>query len=122
MRSAILAALVLITLPACDTFQDLPTQSTGLPKPAVTRTTTVVHRDLVLLVWSVLGGEGRRFELLRQNRAEPWKHFSTVTPVAGEIRIEDTGVVPGQGYKYRLRLFGSADEVYLDEVQVAVPL
>ena len=122
MRSAFLATFVLLTLPACQAVEDLPTPSTALPRPTVSLTSTVVQRDLVRLTWSVINGEGRRFEILRQNRSEPWKHFSTIEPVEGVIRIEDAGVVPGQRYFYRLRLFGTNDATFLDEVEVAVPL
>ena len=121
MRSALLAALVLLALPACETIQDLPTQSTGLPKPSVTLTSTLVRREFVILVWSVTGGEGRRFEILRQNKLEPWKHYATVSPVNGQIELDDTAVVPGQAYTYRIRLFGTTDDTFLDEVHVLVP-
>ena len=121
MRFALLAAVALLALPACETFQDLPTQSTGLPKPSVTLTSTVVRREFVLLVWSVTGGEGRRFEILRQNKLEPWKHFSTDSPVNGQIELEDTAVVPGQSYTYRIRLFGGTGDTFLDEIQVVIP-
>lgn len=122
MRSAFLATFLLLALPACQALEDLPTQSTALPRPTVSLTSTLVQRDLVRLIWSVRDGEGRRFEILRQNRAEPWKHFATLEPLEGMIRIDDTGVVPGQRYVYRLRLFGTTDGTFLDEVQVAVPL
>lgn len=121
MRSILFAALALLALPACETFQDLPTQSTALPKPSVTLTSTLVRREFVLLTWSVTGGDGRRFEILRQNKLEPWKHYSTVSPVNGQIVIDDTAVVPGQAYTYRIRLFGTTGDTFLDEVHVLVP-
>src|SRR5262245_40571680 len=122
MRTAFLAILILLALPACQPVEELPTQSTGLPQPTVSLVSSVVRRDLVRLVWSVSGGEGRMFEVQRQNRAEPWKHFATVVPSNGQVRIEDTGVVPGQRYVYRLRLFGTVGDRFLDEIEVAVPL
>jgi len=122
MRFALLATVVLLALSACQPHEGMPTQSTALPQPTVSLVATLVRRDLVRLVWSVRDGEGRRFEIQRQNRDEPWKHFATVVPVDGLIRIEDTGVVPGQRYQYRLRLSGSRGDASLDVVQVAVPL
>jgi len=122
MRSAFLATFVLLALPACQALEDLPTQSTALPRPTASLTSMQVQRDLVRLTWSVSNGEGRRFEIQRQNRAEPWKHFATVEPLEGMIGMDDTGVVPGQRYVYRLRLFGTTDGTFLDEVEVSVPL
>ena len=120
MRTAFLAALVLLVLPSCQATKNLPTEATGPPPPTVSLTSTLVRRDLVELIWLVRDGEGRRFEILRQNRAKPAKHFATVEPVEEMIRIDDAGVVPGQPYVYRLRLSGTA--TFLDEVEVAVPL
>ena len=122
MRSALLATMAVILLSACTPMSDMPTQSTGLPPPTVTLLTSVVRRDLVRLVWSVQNGQGRQFETLRRHWREPWKHFSTVVPVDGRITIEDTGVVAGQGYTYRVRIFGSKGEVFLDEIDIEVPL
>ena len=121
MRSALLAFFLLVALPSCGRLEELPT-STALPKPIVTLTSEVVQRDRVLLTWSVRNGEGRQFEIQRQNRDEPWKHFATVEPLGGEITITDTGVVPGQRYTYRIRIYGTKGQTFLDEVEVAVPL
>src|SRR5262249_48641786 len=105
MRSA-LAILGLLALAACQPIEQ-PTQSTALPPLIVSRITNIVDRDRVLLVWSVQNADERRFEILRKNRDEPWKHFVTVVPVDQSIQFEDTGVIPGQRYLYRLRLLGA---------------
>ena len=120
MRSKLSAGLVLIVLSACQS-RDMPTRSTALEPLIVTRVSSVANRDRVLLVWSVSGVDGRQFEVMRQNRVEPWKHFSMVVPVDGVITVEDGGVVPGQSYRYRLRIFGSPRDQFLDEVEVEVP-
>jgi len=119
----IIAALfaALLALPAC-TSREGPSQLTGLPPVSVTLDSTVVKRDIVRLVWSVRDADGRQFEFLRQNRAEPWKLFATVQPVEGRVTLVDTGVVPGQRYLYRLRVQGMTGDAYLDEVDVVVPL
>jgi len=122
MRSAFLTTVFALLLAGCEPLDTLPTQSTALPVPSVSLVSRLVQRDLVRIVWSVEGGDGRRFEIQRQNRQEPWKHFATVTPTAGRITLEDAGVVPGQGYVYRLRLYGTTGDAFLDEVRVAVPL
>jgi len=44
-----------------------------------------------------------------------------VVPVAGLIEIDDTGVVPGQSYRYRIKVLGSPRDQYLNEVEVEVP-
>ena len=120
MRSKLFASVVLIALSACQS-RDMPTQSTALDPLQVTRVSSVANRDRVLLVWSVSGVDGRQFEVMRQNRVEPWKHFSMVAPVDGLITVDDTGVVPGQSYRYRLRIFGAPRDQFLDEVEVEVP-
>src|SRR5262245_2749062 len=122
MRSALLATFLMLALPACTPREPLPTESTALPPLSVTLASSVVQPDRVQLVWTVVNGEGRRFEILRKNRDEPWKHFITVVTVAGSIVFEDTGVVPGQRYLYRLRLLGAPGDAYLDEFVAAVPL
>jgi len=122
MRTALLAAIFLLALPACTPREPLPTESTALPPLIVTRSSAVVQPDRVQLVWTVVNGEDRRFEILRKNRDEPWKHFVTVVTVAGSIVFEDTGVIPGQRYLYRLRLLGAPGDAYLDEFVAMVPL
>ena len=121
MRSALLVILVLLTLPACQP-ESSPT-STALPQPVVSLVSVDVTRDLVRLIWEVRNGEGRKFEIIRKNHSEPpWKHFATVTPENGLIQIDDIAAVPGQGYTYRIRIFLTTGDTYLDEVQVEVPL
>src|SRR5262249_37315037 len=116
------AIFALLAPTACQPVRELPTSSTAFPQPTVSLVSQAVERERVRLIWSVRGGDGRSFEILRRNRAEPWKHFATVLPTDRQIGIEDTGVVPGQHYTYRLRLLGTTDGTFLDEVQVAVPL
>src|SRR5262245_65714142 len=106
MRSALFATLILIALPACKSV-DAPNQSTALQPLIVSRVSSHVDGDGVTLAWSVSGADGRQFEVMRQNRNEPWKHFATLVPVAGMINYHDSGVVPGQIYRYRLRVLGS---------------
>jgi hypothetical protein len=121
MRSALLVIIVLLALPACQP-ESSPT-STALPKPTATLVSVDVKRDLVRLIWEVRNGEGRKFEIIRKSHSEPpWKHFATVVPVNGLIQIDDTAAVPGQGYTYRLRIYLTTGDAYLDEVQVEVPL
>ena len=117
----VLLGLALLALPACQPAPTMPADSTALPPLSVTRVTSVVQRDLVHLVWAVRNGEDRRFEILRKNRDEPWKNFPTTVVVAGAIDFEDTGVVPGQRYLYRLRLFEAPGDAYLDEFLAVVP-
>jgi len=114
------APILLLLLAACAPI-DEPTQSTALPPLNVTLVTNVAKRDRVQIVWSVQNDAGRQFEILRQNRLEPWKHFWTAVPVAGLIEIDDTGVVPGQSYRYRIKVLGSPRDQYLSEVEVEVP-
>jgi hypothetical protein len=116
-------ALLLLLLPAlvgCEAV-DQPTQSTALPALSVTRVSIVAQSGLVQLVYSVVNGDGRQFEFLRQNRAEPWKHWATAAPVAGMVTLDDTGVVPGQTYRYRFKVLGTPRDKFLDEVEVVVP-
>ena len=120
MRSALFATFVLLALGACQPVQ-APTQSTALQPLTVSRVSSVGQRDRVRIIWSVTGDDGRQFELLRQNRAEPWKHFATVVPVDGLITLDDTGVVPGQSYCYGLKILGAPTDRFLDEVEVEVP-
>lgn len=122
MRPVSFATLFLLALSACVPAQKLPTESTALPPLTVTLTTSVVQPGRVLLVWSVRNGEDRWFEILRKNRDEPFKHYATLVPVAGEIQVDDTGVLPGQSYLYRLRLFGAPGEAFLDQYLATVPL
>jgi len=120
MRSRLFASLALLALSACQS-RDMPTLSTALEPLTVTRVSSVANKDRVQLVWSVSGVDGRLFEVLRQNRVEPWKHFANFAPVDGLISVEDTGVVAGLSYRYRLRIRGSPADSYLDEVEVEVP-
>lgn len=122
MRSACFVIFALLAL-GCEPQGDLPT-STALPKPVVSLQSSLVQRDLVRLVWSVRDGDGRRFEIIRRNNreGEPWKHFATVVSIDRRIQIDDTGVVPGQSYTYRLRIEGVTNGSFLDEVAVDVPL
>ena len=119
MRSALL--LLLLLAPVGCKSVDQPTRSTALPPLSVTLVSRVAQRDMVQLVYSVVNGEGRQFEFLRQNRLEPWKHWATVVPVSGMVTLNDTGVVPGQTYRYRIKVLGSARDKFLDEVEVQVP-
>jgi len=119
MRTACLAILILLST-GCGSPDSLPT-STALPKPVATLESTLVKRDLVQLIWRVRDGDGRKLEIMRRNDDDPWKHFSTVVPLEGRIRMDDTAVVPGQPYTYRLRIFGVTDGSFLDEVEVSVP-
>jgi len=121
MRSAFLAIFLLLAPLGCGTVETLPTQSTAPPEPMVSLVSSVVQPHLVRVIWSVRNGEGRQFEIQRRNGAQPWKHYATVLPVDGSITLEDTSVVPGQGYTYRLRFFGTTGDTFLDEIQVAVP-
>jgi len=121
MRSALFATFILLALPACKSV-DAPKQSTALQPLIVSRVSSYADQDGVTLVWSVSGADGRQFEVMRQNRAEPWKHFATLVPAAGLITYHDGGVVRGQIYRYRLRILGSPRDRFLDEVQVEVPL
>jgi len=121
MRIPLLAILALLALPACGSQETLPT-STALPRPVVSLVANEVLRDHVLLVWSVRDGESYRFEITRQNRSEPWKHLAAAVVVDGEIRIEDAGVVPGQRYRYRLRIIGAPADSFLSETEVEIPL
>ena len=114
------APLLLLLLTACAPINE-PVPSTALPALNVTLLTNVAKRDRVQIVWSVQGDAGRQFEIMRQNRLEPWKHFWTAVPVAGLIEVDDTGVVPGQTYRYRIRVLGSPRDQYLNEVEVEVP-
>src|SRR5262245_40068106 len=122
MRSTLLVCIALmLVLPGCQPAEG-PSELTGLGPPTVTLVSSLVGRDVVRLVWSVSNPAGRRFEFLRQNRQEPWKHFATVDPIAGKLTLEDRGVVPGQSYHYRLRIFGTRGDDFLDEIEVEVPL
>ena len=78
-----------------------------------------LRRWRAVLLLAVLAQDAH--QPLRQNRLEPWKHFWTAVPVAGLIEIDDTGVVPGQSYRYRIRVLGSPRDQYLNEVEVEVP-
>ena len=118
MRSALLVPV--LVLAACQPIEQ-PTQSTALPPLSVALVTNVARRDRVQIVWSVQNEAGRQFEILRQNRLEPWKHFWTAVPVNGLIEIDDTGVVPGQTYRYRIKVLGTPRDQYLNEVEVEVP-
>ena len=120
MRSALFATFILLALPACKPMTE-PTQSTALLPLSVSLVSKSVDKDGVSLVWSVKGADGRQFEIMRQNRAEPWKHFATRVPVDDMIAYQDSGVVPGQTYRYRLRILGSARDKFLNEVEVQVP-
>jgi hypothetical protein len=122
MRTAFLLIIALLALPGCQPLHEGPTKLTGLPRPTVTLVSSLLRRDLVRLVWSVSNPAGRKFEFQRQNRAEPWKHFATVEPADGRLTLEDTGVVPGLRYLYRLRISGTKGDDFLDEVEVDVPL
>jgi hypothetical protein len=117
----LLAILVLLELPGCSSRESLPT-STALPRPVVSLVTNEVLRDHVLLVWSVRDGESYRYEILRQNRSEPWKHLASAVVQDGRITIEDAGVVPGERYRYRLRIVGAPIDSFLDETEVEIPL
>jgi hypothetical protein len=121
MRSALLLLLP-FALVACQPVDPMPTQSTALPPLSVTLISKEVDRDRVLLAWVVENDDGRLFEFLRQNRAEPWKHFSTAAPVDGRISVNDDGVVPGQTYRYRVKVLGTPRDRFLDEVEVVVPI
>lgn len=120
MRCTLSAILALLALPACSSQESLPT-STALPRPVVTLVTNLVLRDHVLLVWSVRDGESYRFEILRQNLSNPWKHLATAVVLDGKITVEDAGVVPGQTYRYRLRIIGAPIDSFLDETEVEIP-
>jgi hypothetical protein len=120
MRSALIACLALLTLTACQSI-DAPSTSTALHPVTVSRVYAVAQQGIVRLAWAVSGDDGRQFELLRQNRLEPWKHFATLTVVDGQITYEDAGVVPGQSYRYRLKILGLPRDQFLDEVEVEVP-
>jgi hypothetical protein len=120
LRSFVLFAASLLV--GCAAGEGAPDAPTSLPAPDVSRIETVVRRDQVRLAWEVVHGEGRRFEVLRQNKLEPWKHFATLVVANGRLGIVDDGVVPGQRYTYRLRLYGLATDVVLDEITVNVPL
>jgi hypothetical protein len=119
MRSAFFAIVVLLAV-GCEPQQQLPT-STALPQPIVALQSSVIRSDLVQLVWSVRDGDGRKFEVMRRNRQEPWKHFATIVPINRQIQIDDTAIVPGQTYTYRLRIYGVTNGSFLDEVVVDVP-
>jgi|KBSSwiStaDraftv2_1062776.scaffolds.fasta_scaffold287149_3 hypothetical protein len=121
MRSAFFATFILLALPACSPVTE-PTRSTALQALSVSLVSKSVDQDGVSLVWSVKGADGRQFEVMRQNRTEPWKHWANVVPAGERITFQDTGVVPGQTYHYRLRILGSARDKFLDEVQVDVPI
>jgi hypothetical protein len=117
MRSAL---FLLLALTACAPEQ-LPTESTALPPLNVTLVSQMVRRDRVQLTWSVQGDGGRQFEILRQNDFAPWKHYATVVPVAGLITVDDTSIVAGVVYRYRITILGSPRDRFLDEVEVEVP-
>ncbi|HXS81635.1 MAG TPA: hypothetical protein VN896_02870 [Methylomirabilota bacterium] len=121
MRSALFATLMLLALPACRAVNS-PKESTALQPLSVSLVSMYVDVDGVNLVWSVKGADGRQFEIMRQNRSEPWKHFATRVPVNDMIAYQDAGVVPGQTYRYRLRILGSARDKFLNEVEVQVPI
>jgi hypothetical protein len=120
MRTASLALLILLSV-GCESPESLPT-STALPTPVASLEFISVQNDRVELVWQIRDGEGRQFEIMRRNDDEPWKHFATIVPTQGRIRVEDTAVVPGQPYTYRLRILGVTNGSFLDEVDVDVPL
>jgi len=119
MRTACLAVLILLAT-GCESPDSLPTSS-ALPKPIVTLESAVVKRDLVRLIWRVRDGDGRKLEIMRRNDDDPWKHLATVIPADGRVQIDDTAVVPGQPYTYRLRIFAVTNGSFLDEVEVEIP-
>jgi hypothetical protein len=78
--------------------------------------------DRVKLAWFSGGDPLASAQVQRRSGREGWHTIATITPDGSDLlHFEDTDVVPGEGYGYRLRIVDNGEERFVGETWVQVP-